>query len=42
MKTIGVIGGMSWESSSEYYKLLNRHAKARLRADAPRSLRSRL
>ncbi|MDR6447580.1 aspartate racemase [Paraburkholderia terricola] len=30
MKTIGVIGGMSWESSAEYYKLLNRHAKARL------------
>ena len=30
MKTIGVIGGMSWESSTEYYKLLNRHAKARL------------
>jgi aspartate racemase len=30
MKTIGVIGGMSWESSTEYYKLLNRHAKTRL------------
>jgi aspartate racemase len=30
MKTIGVIGGMSWESSTEYYKILNRHAKARL------------
>ncbi|WP_233830932.1 aspartate/glutamate racemase family protein [Paraburkholderia sp. ZP32-5] len=30
MKTIGVIGGMSWESSTEYYRLLNRHAKARL------------
>ncbi|HEX7910000.1 MAG TPA: aspartate/glutamate racemase family protein [Paraburkholderia sp.] len=30
MKTIGVIGGMSWESSVEYYKLLNRYAKARL------------
>ncbi|NUX56867.1 aspartate/glutamate racemase family protein [Paraburkholderia youngii] len=30
MKTIGVIGGMSWESSSEYYRLLNRHAKVRL------------
>ena len=29
MKTIGVIGGMSWESSAEYYRLLNRHAKAR-------------
>jgi len=21
MKTIGLIGGMSWESSSEYYKI---------------------
>ncbi|SIT44077.1 putative racemase [Paraburkholderia ribeironis] len=30
MKTIGVIGGMSWESSTEYYKLINRYAKARL------------
>jgi aspartate racemase len=30
MKTIGVIGGMSWESSTEYYRLFNRHAKARL------------
>ncbi|HZZ09845.1 MAG TPA: aspartate/glutamate racemase family protein [Paraburkholderia sp.] len=30
MKMIGVIGGMSWESSTEYYRLLNRHAKARL------------
>ena len=30
MKTIGVIGGMSWESSAEYYRQLNRHAKARL------------
>ncbi|AIP30120.1 aspartate racemase domain protein [Paraburkholderia xenovorans LB400] len=29
MKTIGVIGGMSWESSTEYYRLLSRHAKAR-------------
>jgi len=30
MKTIGVIGGMSWESSAEYYRLLNQVAKARL------------
>jgi aspartate racemase len=30
MKTIGVIGGMSWESSTEYYRLLNRHARTRL------------
>jgi aspartate racemase len=30
MKTIGVIGGMRWESSAEYYRLINRCAKARL------------
>lgn len=23
MKTIGIIGGMSWESSQSYYRLLN-------------------
>ena len=23
MKTIGLIGGMSWESSEEYYRILN-------------------
>jgi aspartate racemase len=30
MKTIGLIGGMSWESSLEYYKFLNQEVKARL------------
>lgn len=30
MKTIGIIGGMSWESSLEYYRLLNEGARARL------------
>jgi aspartate racemase len=30
MKTIGLIGGMSWESSLEYYRLLNKGVKARL------------
>lgn len=30
MKTIGLIGGMSWESSSEYYRLINEGMKARL------------
>lgn len=30
MKTIGLIGGMSWESSAEYYRLLNEHVKQRL------------
>ncbi|OXI73798.1 aspartate racemase [Burkholderia sp. AU28863] len=28
MKTIGLIGGMSWESSAEYYRMINRHSKA--------------
>jgi aspartate racemase len=30
MKTIGLIGGMSWESSAHYYRLLNEGVKARL------------
>jgi aspartate racemase len=30
MKTIGIIGGMSWESSAEYYRLINEQVKARL------------
>ena len=30
MKTIGLIGGMSWESTAVYYQLLNRGAQARL------------
>jgi aspartate racemase len=30
MKTIGLIGGMSWESTAHYYSLLNRAVKARL------------
>lgn len=30
MKTIGLLGGMSWESSSEYYRILNELVKARL------------
>lgn len=28
-KTIGLIGGMSWESSAEYYRLLNETVRAR-------------
>lgn len=27
MKTIGLIGGMSWESSAEYYRILNEETK---------------
>jgi aspartate racemase len=30
MKTIGLLGGMSWESSLEYYRLINETVKARL------------
>lgn len=30
MKTIGLIGGMSWESTAVYYQLLNRMARERL------------
>ncbi len=30
MKTIGLIGGMSWESSAEYYRIINERAKALL------------
>ena len=30
MKTIGLIGGMSWESTVVYYQLLNRMARVRL------------
>jgi len=30
MKTLGLIGGMSWESTIEYYKLINILVKERL------------
>ncbi|MFS0772128.1 aspartate/glutamate racemase family protein [Sphingomonas sp. 1P08PE] len=30
MRTIGIIGGMSWESSLEYYRILNREVRSRL------------
>ena len=29
-RTIGLIGGMSWESSAEYYKLINQEVRSRL------------
>lgn len=29
MKTIGLIGGMSWESSAEYYRFINTRARER-------------
>ncbi|MBI1276842.1 MAG: amino acid racemase [Anaerolineaceae bacterium] len=30
MKTIGLLGGMSWESSVEYYRIINEEVKRRL------------
>ncbi|KQU75521.1 MULTISPECIES: aspartate/glutamate racemase family protein [unclassified Rhizobacter] len=30
MLTIGLIGGMSWESSAEYYRIINQGVRARL------------
>ena len=30
MKTIGLIGGMSWESSAEYYKIINEGIRERV------------
>ncbi|MBK5481737.1 aspartate/glutamate racemase family protein [Peribacillus sp. TH16] len=30
MKTIGLIGGMSWESSLEYYRIINEEVKTKL------------
>ncbi|MBA1429771.1 aspartate/glutamate racemase family protein [Pseudomonas fluorescens] len=30
MRTIGLIGGMSWESSAEYYRIINRQVRDRL------------
>lgn len=30
MKTIGLIGGMSWESSAEYYRVMNEEVKRRM------------
>ena len=30
MKTLGLIGGMSWESTADYYSLLNRTTRERL------------
>lgn len=30
MKVLGLLGGMSWESTVEYYRLMNQEARARL------------
>lgn len=32
MKVIGLIGGMSWESSLEYYRIINEEVKKKLGA----------
>ncbi|QUL36660.1 aspartate/glutamate racemase family protein [Erythrobacter sp. JK5] len=29
MKTLGILGGMSWESSAQYYAIINREVRAR-------------
>jgi aspartate/glutamate racemase len=31
MKTIGLIGGMSWESSLLYYQIINQRVKEKIR-----------
>jgi hypothetical protein len=31
MKTIGLVGGMSWESTLEYYRIINETVKEKLR-----------
>jgi aspartate racemase len=30
VKTIGLIGGLSWESTAEYYRLINQEVNRRL------------
>jgi aspartate racemase len=30
MRTIGLLGGMSWESSVEYYRITNEEVRRRL------------
>ena len=30
MRTIGLIGGMSWESSAQYYRIINQEVRERL------------
>jgi len=30
MKTIGLLGGMSWESSIEYYRIINQSVRKEL------------
>ena len=37
MKTIGLIGGMNWESSNLYYRIINERAEGIILGGAPRS-----
>jgi aspartate/glutamate racemase len=37
MKTLGILGGMSWESSAVYYRLLNQAVAARRGVISPAS-----
>jgi aspartate racemase len=30
MRTIGLVGGMSWESSAQYYRIINQAVRTRL------------
>jgi aspartate racemase len=34
MRTIGIVGGMSWESSAAYYKIINQEVSRRLGGDS--------
>jgi len=36
MLMIGLIGGMSWESSAQYYRIINKEVRARLGEDKHR------
>jgi aspartate racemase len=38
MKTIGLLGGMSWESSAEYYRIINTEVRSRLGGTASAEL----
>jgi aspartate racemase len=38
MKTIGLVGGMSWESSAEYYRIINTEVRNRLGGTASAEL----
>jgi aspartate racemase len=38
MKTIGLLGGMSWESSAEYYRIINTEVRRRMGGSASAEL----